>query len=409
MPEQIFLRQISGKFFRSNLRKRVIEVERKNFKAAGAGVFLVLVLLMLFFAGLTEVQAENDAAEMFRRSANIIADIAQEVEYGVVNVHTEREVERVRSQSDHPFLDDPFFRHFFPDFFRDFYRDEPPLLREGIGSGFIVTEDGYIVTNEHVINGASRINVTLKDREDKLPAEIVWKDYSLDLAVIKIDTDIELHPIPLGDSDQIRQGDWAIAIGNPLGFEHTVTIGVISALGRPIQIPTQAGEVRYHRNLIQTDAAINPGNSGGPLLNIQGEVIGINTAVAMQARGIGFAIPVNEVKFAIEDIRDYGEVRRPWIGASITDITPEVQQYFGLDTDQGVLILEVLSDSPAEEAGLQAYDVILDADRQRMEDTQQFLEFIRSREIGERVMLRIIREGEQKLLFVEIGKRPQQF
>jgi len=386
-------------------------VERKNYRAAGTGLFLVVVLLMLSFAGIAEVQvrAETEVEELFTRSLNIIADIAQQVEYGVVNVHTEREVERIRTQPDHPFLDDPFFRHFFPDFFRDFYRDEPPILREGIGSGFIVSEDGYIVTNEHVVNGATRINIALKNSEDKIPAEIVWKDYSLDLAVIKIDTDMELQPIPLGDSDQIRQGDWAIAIGNPLGFEHTVTIGVISALGRPIQIPTQAGEVRYHRNLIQTDAAINPGNSGGPLLNIQGEVIGINTAVAMQARGIGFAIPVNEVKFAIEDIRDYGEVRRPWIGASITDITPEVQQYFGLERDQGVLVLEVLADSPAEEAGLKAYDVILDADRQRMDDTQQFLEFIRSREIGDRVMLRIIREGEQKLIFVKIGQRPQQF
>ncbi len=386
-------------------------MERKNYRAAGTGLFLVVVLLMLSFAGIAEVQvrAETEVEELFTRSLNIIADIAQQVEYGVVNVHTEREVERIRTQPDHPFLDDPFFRHFFPDFFRDFYRDEPPILREGIGSGFIVSEDGYIVTNEHVVNGATRINIALKNSEDKIPAEIVWKDYSLDLAVIKIDTDMELQPIPLGDSDQIRQGDWAIAIGNPLGFEHTVTIGVISALGRPIQIPTQAGEVRYHRNLIQTDAAINPGNSGGPLLNIQGEVIGINTAVAMQARGIGFAIPVNEVKFAIEDIRDYGEVRRPWIGASITDITPEVQQYFGLERDQGVLVLEVLADSPAEEAGLKAYDVILDADRQRMDDTQQFLEFIRSREIGDRVMLRIIREGEQKLIFVKIGQRPQQF
>lgn len=386
-------------------------MERKNYRAAGTGLFLVVVLLMLSFTGIAEVQvrAETEVEELFTRSLNIIADIAQQVEYGVVNVHTEREVERIRTQPDHPFLDDPFFRHFFPDFFRDFYRDEPPILREGIGSGFIVSEDGYIVTNEHVVNGATRINIALKNSEDKIPAEIVWKDYSLDLAVIKIDTDMELQPIPLGDSDQIRQGDWAIAIGNPLGFEHTVTIGVISALGRPIQIPTQAGEVRYHRNLIQTDAAINPGNSGGPLLNIQGEVIGINTAVAMQARGIGFAIPVNEVKFAIEDIRDYGEVRRPWIGASITDITPEVQQYFGLERDQGVLVLEVLADSPAEEAGLKAYDVILDADRQRMDDTQQFLEFIRSREIGDRVMLRIIREGEQKLIFVKIGQRPQQF
>ncbi len=363
-------------------------------------IFLGICFLVLSFVPL-------EVGAIFSDSANVIADIAQQVERGVVNIHTEREVERATPS--HPFLEDPFFRHFFPDFFRDYFQEEPPILREGLGSGFIVDEEGYIVTNEHVITEASKIKVILKDSDDKIPAEVVWRDYSLDLAIIKIATEEKLNPIPMGNSAEIRPGDWAIAIGNPLGFEHTVTIGVISALGRPIQIPTERGEVRYHRNLIQTDAAINPGNSGGPLLNIEGEVIGINTAVAAQARGIGFAIPVNEVKFAIEDIKNYGEVRRPWVGVNIMDLNHEISRFLDIEREQGVVILEIIPDSPAEKAGLKPYDIIVDANRKNIANTEEFLDFIREREIEERIMLRIIREGEQQLIFVEIEQRPQDF
>ncbi|MFN2364033.1 MAG: S1C family serine protease [Halarsenatibacteraceae bacterium] len=366
-------------------------------------VFVSALIFTFVFAG-----AVNAQDSMVPGSNNVVADIASEVDESVVMISTEREVSMDRS---HPFYDDPFFRYFFPDQFPEDQgnqEDQEPDVREGFGSGFIVSEDGYIVTNQHVLQGSDRIYVTIKGHEEPFEAEVLWADQGLDLAIIQVDADIEFNPIPLADSDEIRQGEWAIAIGNPLGFDHTVTTGVVSALGQPIQVPTQDG-VRNYRNLIQTDAAINPGNSGGPLLNIDGEVIGINTAVATRAQGIGFAIPVNEVKFAIEDLEEHGMVQRPWLGVYYRSITQDIQDHLNLESQEGVVVLDVVRNSPAEKAGLQPYDVILEIDQEKLEEMNDLARIIGEKEIGEEIMIRVRREGQTELLFAEIDQREMDY
>ncbi|ACL68826.1 S1C family serine protease [Halothermothrix orenii] len=356
---------------------------------------------------LVENNEENpaDQDKIVITDTNIFADIAAKVDAGVVKVTSYTKVQG--GQYSDPFFNDPFFRYFFGDQLP--YPEQQPRLEEGFGTGFIVSKDGYIVTNEHVIHGAEKIEVTIKGFDKPVPAEIAWSDFSLDLAVLKVNVDRDLTPIKLGDSDKIRPGDWVIAIGNPFGFEHTVTIGVVSALGRPIQIPTQDGQVRTYRNLIQTDAAINPGNSGGPLLNIDGEVIGINTAVSAQGQGIGFAIPANEVKEIVNDLKTKGEVIRPWIGIYMNKITPDVKEYFNLDNTEGAIIVGVVENSPAAEAGIKPYDIIKEIDRKPVNTPEDVVNIVKNKKVGDKVLLKILRNGDPRLIFVEIGKRPNQF
>ncbi len=363
--------------------------------------FIFAAISMMLFTAVPAAGEENPA----QIEQNFVADIADEVEEGVVMIDTERQIEIAER---HPF-EEEIFRFFFPDRYDEMPEpDDEPRTREGIGSGFIATEEGHIITNQHVVADADEIKVTIKGYEEQKDAEVVWSDYGLDLAILKVETDAELAPIPLGDSEDIRQGDWAVAIGNPVGFEYTVTLGVVSALERPIEIPTPEGQVRRYRNLIQTDAAINPGNSGGPLVNIDGEVIGINTAVATRAQGIGFAIPINEVKFALEDIREYGEVRIPWLGIYYREVTPELQDHFNLEDDTGIIVVDVFEDSPADEAGLQPYDVITELDREEIETTEQFADKIREREVGDEILLRVMRDGEPDLIPVELTNQPEE-
>jgi S1-C subfamily serine protease len=336
---------------------------------------------------------------------NHFADIAEKVDNGVVKVTTTMETSG--NQQVPEIFNDPYFRFFFGDRFQ--MPDQQPRERQGFGSGFIVSEDGYIVTNQHVIDGADKIEVSINGLKDPVQAEVAWSDFSLDLAILKIDRskiEQDLTPLEMGDSDQIRPGDWAIAIGNPLGFEHTVTVGVISALGRPIQIPTDDRQVRTYQNLIQLDAAINPGNSGGPLLNNSGEVIGINTAVSAAGQGIGFAIPVNEIKDIVSELQNTGEVTRPWVGIAFSQITKDVQDYFGLENREGVVVIEVYQDSPAEKAGLKAYDIIKEVDQKEIEDTSDLSEIISKKEVGDKIMFKVIRNGNSEILFGRIGDKP---
>ncbi len=358
---------------------------------------IIFVISIILIPVISEAE-DSPSNEMFEK--NFFADIATETNDGVVKINTEMEVEQ---ESDHPFLNDPYFRYFFGD---QFPENDEPRREQGFGSGFIVSEEGYIVTNQHVVNKASEIEVTINGLEDPVPAELVWSDSSLDLAVLKVDVDEDLTVIDLGDSDDINPGDWAIAIGNPFGFEHTVTVGVISALGRPIQVPTQQGQVRSYSNLIQLDAAINPGNSGGPLLNIDGEAIGINTAVSQQGQGIGFAIPINEIKGIINELRETGDVIRPWLGISFRDINKDIQDYFELDNRDGVLVMNVMEDSPAAETGIQSYDIIKEINREKIENSEDVKDIINDTEVGQKVMVKIIRDGQSEVIFVEIGERP---
>lgn len=365
---------------------------------------LALILISLMISVAPAVFAQGQQNQNIYQT-NHFADIAEEVDNGVVKVTTT--VKTSGSQQLPEIFNDPYFRFFFGDRFQA--PDQQPRERQGFGSGFIVSEDGYIITNQHVIDGADEIEVSINGKEEAVKAEVAWSDFSLDLAILKVDAsklDEELTPLEMGDSEKIRPGDWAIAIGNPLGFEHTVTVGVISALGRPIQIPTEDRQVRTYQNLIQLDAAINPGNSGGPLLNNQGKVIGINTAVSAAGQGIGFAIPVNEIKEIVAELQNTGEVTRPWLGIAFSEITKEVQEYFGLENREGVVVIEVYKDSPAEKAGLKTYDLIKEVDQKEIKSTSDLSEIIAKKEVGDKIMFKVIRNGSSEILFGRIGDKP---
>ncbi|ADQ15173.1 S1C family serine protease [Halanaerobium hydrogeniformans] len=374
-------------------------LEQRSAKNILAKLLLSFLFLVLIFS--FNISAEAQQSENIYQS-NHFADIAEQVDNSVVKITTTAQRAEQREIPD--IFDDPYFRFFFGDRFQ--IPESPPREQQGFGSGFIVSEDGYVLTNQHVVQNADKIEVEINNIDESLEAEVIWSDFSLDLAVLKIETDENLSAVKLGDSDKIRPGDWAIAIGNPFGFEHTVTVGVISALGRPIQIPTEGRQVRTYQNLIQLDAAINPGNSGGPLLNNKGEVIGINTAVSAAGQGIGFAIPINEAKGIIDQLKETGEITQPWIGIAYSDISSEMQSYFNLKDREGVIVIEVYEDSPAEEAGLENYDVIKEIDRQKIESTSDVAEIIRNKEVGEEIMFKIIRDGSTEMLFGIVGDKP---
>jgi len=378
----------------------IVERKRNLFQKT----LLALIVISLIITAVPTVFAQEQQSQSIYQT-NYFADIAEKVDNGVVKVTST--VKTSGSQQVPEMFNDPYFRFFFGDQFQ--MPEQQPRERHGLGSGFIASKDGYIVTNQHVIDGADKIEVSINGIKDPVPAEVAWSDFSLDLAVLKIDTeslDQELTPLKMGDSSKIRPGDWAIAIGNPLGFEHTVTVGVISALGRPIQIPTDDRQVRTYQNLIQLDAAINPGNSGGPLLNNQGQVIGINTAISRAGQGIGFAIPINEIKGIANELQKTGKVTRPWLGIAFSEITKEVQEYFSLDNQHGVVIIEVYKDSPAEKAGLKAYDIIKEIDQKQVNSTSEVSKLIKDKEVGDKIMFKIIRNGQSKIIFGRIGEKP---
>ncbi|NLU50127.1 MAG: trypsin-like serine protease [Syntrophomonadaceae bacterium] len=278
------------------VRLRLISVV-KGLSAFLAGI---LVMAALTFTGgmkgmphITWGEAtstETVAAALPVQASYNIPDVVSRVSPAVVTIRTTEQID----QKLDPFFNDPFFRQFYG---RRYRAQEQPRVSQGLGSGFIISKDGYILTNEHVISGADEIEVTLSGGNESYPARKVSADYDLDLAVLKIDAGQDLPTVPLGNSNSARVGDWVIAIGNPYGLDHTVTVGVISAKGRPITI-----EDRQYENLLQTDASINPGNSGGPLLNLKGEVVGINTAINAEAQGIGFAIPSSTVQAVIKGL-----------------------------------------------------------------------------------------------------------
>ncbi|GAB6274958.1 MAG: trypsin-like peptidase domain-containing protein [Peptococcaceae bacterium] len=293
-----------------------------------------------------------------------------------------------------PFLNDPFFRQFFGDYPRR------PREERGLGSGFIYSSEGYIITNEHVINGANSIEVIIQGFKGPLPATIVGADFDLDLAVIKVQVGKPLPTLKMGDSNKVKVGNWVIAIGNPFGLDHTVTVGVISAKERPVSV-----ENRSYKNLLQTDASINPGNSGGPLLNLNGEVVGINTAVA-QAQGIGFAIPINTAKSILPDLIKKGKIIRPWLGVQLQDLSKELAGYLGLNNDQGALIVGVVAGSPAARAGLRQGDVIVKINNLKINNPDNLIEAIKETKIGQKVALLIYRQGEKKTVSLTISEKP---
>ena len=295
----------------------------------------------------------------------------------------------------------------FDDFFDKFMPKGPPkgeFKTKSLGSGVIVRIDdgtGYILTNNHVVADMDELKVTLSDKRE-FDAEIVGTDEQTDLAVIKIEGE-NLVAAKMGDSDILKQGQWAIAIGNPFGLNHTVSVGVVSAIGR-----SGVGIANYE-NFIQTDAAINPGNSGGPLLNIDGEVIGINTAIFTRSggyQGIGFAIPVNMAKAVLRDLIDKGKVTRGWLGVAIQDMNTSLAEQFGVAVTEGVLISDVQDDSPAKEAGFERGDILIEYDNKAMADVNQLRNIVAQTEVGIEIKVKVLRKGNETVLTVKIGEQP---
>lgn len=329
------------------------------------------------------------------------ADVAEATSPAVVYIMSTREV-----GGDYVTPTDPFFRFFFgSDPFQT-----PRRETYGEGSGFIISGDGYILTNEHVVRGAKEIQVTVQGYDEPFTAKLVGSDYDLDLAVLKIDAPNVLPAVPLGDSDATRVGEWVIAIGNPWGkdFDHTVTIGVVSAKGRQIQIAdTENQRLRNYKDLMQTDAAINPGNSGGPLINIRGEVIGINTAVNSAAQGIGFAIPINTAKKVVDQLIEHGRVIRPYLGIYYySEISPAQAEALGLPDTHGILIGEVIKDGPADKAGMKARDFIRSINGKRVESDKDFEEILSNAKVGDELIVDVIRDGKYVSLKIVLGARP---
>lgn len=373
---------------------------------------LIFIVVAAFLAGITFTggcyvvkdifpQKENpgggdlaNAAEILPGvGAGTIADVVDRASPAVVKIST-----TVTSGSSvDPFFNDPFFRQFFGVPFIPRQQQE-----KGLGSGFIISKDGYILTNQHVVDRADEITVTIVGFDKEIKATVVGADYDLDLALLKVNTGKELPFLTLGDSDQIRVGEWVIAIGNPYGLDHTVTTGVISAKGRPISV-----EDRQYENLLQTDASINPGNSGGPLLNLRGEVVGINTAINAQAQGIGFAIPTSTVKHVLEDLKNGVSSARPWVGVQIRSVDENIARYLGLYEAKGALIVGVVADSPAAKAGLKQWDVIVEFNGKKVKDADELVKIIKSTKIGDKVKALVVRNREVIEVNIVVAEKPR--
>ena len=323
-----------------------------------------------------------------------VSTAAQKAMPSVVNIFTSTVIKTPL----HPFMDDPRFRFFFGD-----PGEMEPQNSSSLGSGVIVSPDGYILTNHHVVEAADQIEVALADGR-KTGAHVVGSDPETDLAVIKVDLPGKLPAITFGHPEQVQVGDIVIAIGNPFGVGQTVTMGIISALKR-----SHLG-LNTFENFIQTDAAINPGNSGGALVDINGNLIGINSAIYSPnggSLGIGFAIPTSIAKKTMEQIIQSGSVTRGWIGAGVQELTPELAESFRLGSAKGVLITEVIRNSPAERAGIETGDILIAIDDKAIEDWNTMLETVANLPPGKMVTAKLMRDGAIKSLSVKIGKRPK--
>lgn len=351
--------------------------------------------LMLFLLLLCVSPLWSAPAELFGTS--LIADIAEKVSPAVVAIESVHYVRtRRRFGSGDPFLDQ-FFGHLFDD---QFMGHNNVIPQKGNGSGVLISPQGHLLTNEHVISGADEIIVKLNDGT-KASAKLIGKDMRTDLAVLKIESEKALPHIPIGDSTKIRVGEWVVAIGNPFGLGMTVTAGVISALNRDLSVDAN----RSYRDLIQTDASINPGNSGGALINSRGELIGINTAIIPYGQGIGFAIPVNLAKRIIGDLMAYGKVKKAFLGVTVQKLTPELANYFEVP-EKGVLVTDVVKGSPADKAGIAPGDVITAIDSKNLTGLEDFQQALEDHRVGESARVKIFRKGREGVSEVIFKENP---
>ena len=350
----------------------------------------LLVMGLIFSLSIPSLSTAKTASPDF-------VELAKKLKPTVVNIRTAKVI-KPRQNLQRPHTQSPF-DNFFEDFFGQ-YNGQLPQQRarreQSLGSGFIISSDGYILTNNHVVSGADEVMVKLSDGRE-IKGEIKGADEKLDLALIKVSDKEIFHAADLGDSDALDVGEWVMAIGNPFGLSQTVTAGIVSAKGRVI------GNGPYD-DFIQTDASINPGNSGGPLFSSEGKVIGINTAIIAGGQGIGFAIPINMAKGIIAQLRDSGKVTRGYLGIRFQPLTADLAKSFGLESEKGALIANVEKDTPAEKAGLMAGDVILEYDGKQINEGSELPRYVAATPIDKKVPVVVFRDGKKKVFSVVIAK-----
>ena len=343
-------------------------------------------------------QISEQSVDLLSRTGRAMAEVTAAVKPAIVNISTTRTV-KISGGAD-PFFDDPFFRRFFGD---QFGRQKQPKEQKssGLGSGVIVSSDGYIITNFHVVKDADEIKVTLTDKKE-YTGRVIGSDPKTEIAVVKIEAK-NLPTISWGNSDKLQVGEVVLAVGNPYGLNQTVTMGIVSALGR-----ANVGIADYE-DFIQTDAAINPGNSGGALVNIKGELVGINTAIYSTSggyQGIGFAIPSNMVKSVMESLIKTGKVVRGWLGVSIQKVTPELARQFDLKDEVGALVGDVVEESPADKAGLQRGDIILEYNGRKIEEPNMLRNMVANTLPGDQHALKVLRDGKIRTVTITVGELP---
>jgi serine protease Do len=359
--------------------------KRKNSKKVFYAV-MVLILMTAFTSIGFSVPVQ--AAGFDLNSSTIIADIAEQSSPAVVWIITTYETQ------------DPY---------RRFFTTRPKKEYQSQGSGFFFNEEGYILTNAHVVAGAKSIEVILKDQKEPLGASLIGIDSDLDVAILKVNIADKTPYLKLGDSDKARIGEWIIAIGNPFGLDHTVTLGIISAKGRPLMAGGGSSDSQSYENMIQTDAAINPGNSGGPLLNLQGEIIGINTAVSAAGQGLSFAIPINSVKSILSELINTGKVSRPWLGAYLIDLKFLNSKYktrLNLDEYTDGVLIGPIQNSPAAKAGLRDFDLIIEFNHQSITNSNDLLHAIEKQKVGDQVNFTVVRNGQKFNIDVILAEKP---
>lgn len=348
-----------------------------------------------------DLARQNVKATMpFSNGLPSLAGLVNQAKPSIVNISTTTVIKGPGGQG--PFMgpgNNPFKDFFGDDFFDKFFGNSPrrEFKQRSLGSGFIIDKEGYILTNNHVVEKASAIKVKLSDDEKEYDAAIVGRDPKTDIALIRINVKQALPIAVLGNSDTLQVGDWVMAIGNPFGLEHTVTAGIVSAKGRVI------GAGPYDE-FIQTDASINPGNSGGPLLNLKGEVVGINTAIVSGGQGIGFAIPINVAKDMLTQLKSKGKVARGWLGVVIQKVTPEIAKSFELSESEGALVADVMEQGPADKAGIKRGDVIVSYNGKKIKDNEMLPRLVGSTEIGKKVKVGFIRNKKRMEAEVVIGE-----
>jgi len=362
-------------------------------------------------AGSSGTSAGLKSAALDMSRPGNISSIVEQSSPAVVKIEAYvKQKARTRSNS---LLDDPFFRYFFGDEQPRQQQQQPKSeskVQSGMGTGFIFEKSGYILTNQHVVDGAEEIQVIVQGYDKPFTAKLLGNSFDLDLAVLKIEHDKDLPILPIGDSKQMKVGDWVVAIGNPYGFDHTVTVGVVSAGEREISIPDTQG-TRNYKHLLQTDASINPGNSGGPLLNLNGEVIGINTAVNAQAQGIGFAIPTSTISEVLDKLKNNVQIPKepiPFIGAtleSLKNVETSWLKELKIEGTDGALVEDVIFGTPAFRSGLKKYDVIKSIDGTAIKTREELIAKIQAKKVGDKAVFGIIRDGAKMDLEIPVGDR----